>query len=147
MDHNCENRERLFEIYTDASAGLGWQNDFLAILDGYAYYKMQYNGREEIIRSKMGIGSKREVLYTVPKDKIVYLMAVTKDGIYLKRYDRESPSEAPGFIPNVKLSLDGKTETHVEIALEEDDSPVFYVGRFDGRLRYIINDKITTIEK
>jgi hypothetical protein len=140
MNHNGKNREKLFKIYTDAACGLGLYNDFLVISDGYAYYKMWYNYREEIIRNKLSAESEREVVYTVPDDKIVELKAVTKDGIYLKRYDRAGSYEY-SLIPNVKLSLDGKTETSIDFIAEEEFIPVF-VSRCDGGLYYIKDEKI-----
>jgi len=145
MDHSGENRERLFEIYTDEWTGLGMNNDFLVVSNGYAYYKMRYDGRDEIIRNKLVANSKREVVYTVPEDQIVIMIAVTGDGIYFLRYDRGNPPYDCGLVPNVKLSLDGKTETPIDIAAGKTGLPLSFVSRYDGKLYYISDDRIIAV--
>jgi hypothetical protein len=140
MDHDGENKEKLFEIYTGEANGLGLYNDFLVISDGYAYYRMWYDEKVEIIKNKLSAGFEREVIYTVPENAIVELKAVTKDGIYLRKYNREDSYEY-SLIPNVKLSLDGKTETPIEPIADEEFIPVF-VSRCDGKLYYIKDEKI-----
>jgi hypothetical protein len=146
MGHDGENREKLFEIYTDSANALGFYNDFLVISGGYAYYKMWHGEKDEIIRNELSANSKREVVYTVPDDEIVEMKAVTKDGIYIRRYGREAPYEY-SQLPNAKLSLDGKTENPVEpVGGEEGEFIPVFVSRFDGGLYYIKDDAICAFE-
>jgi hypothetical protein len=139
MDHNGNNREKVFKIYADAWAALGWHNDFLVISDGYAYYKMRWAEREEIIRNKLTVNSEREVLYTAPENERINMTAVTKDGVYFRK--ERLVISYMSLIPNVKLSLDGKNETQIDFTDDFDFSP-FFVSRFDGKLYYIKNDQI-----
>jgi len=143
MDHNGENSEKLFKIYAEIWADIRHYNDFLVISDGYAYYKMRWNGREEIIRSELTVNSEREVLYTTPENGRINMTAVTKDGIYFRT--QNLAVSYISIIPNVKLSLDGKVETQIELENEFDVLP-FFVSRFDGKLYYIKNDKIFAFE-
>lgn len=143
MDYNHENKEKLFRICTDFLAGLGIQNDYMIMLDGYAYYKLLYNGRYEIARNELVPNSEKELIYRASEGEGIEITAITRDGIYIKKFKIDDSQSYYHFRqPNTKLSIDGKTESQIEFK----ENVLFFVSRFDYKLHYIKDNKIFSVD-
>ena len=147
-ENNTNSREKLFKIYTYIAADLTWFNDFMVISDGYVYYKMGYGDdikqiREAIIRNKLSVDSEREIIYEISQNEIVELIAVTKNGIYFKKYNGGNYTYGTNDYKLIKISLDGKIETE----LEHGEDWLFFVSKYDSRLHYIKDNKIFLAEE
>ncbi|MCL2772102.1 MAG: hypothetical protein FWD71_02025 [Oscillospiraceae bacterium] len=147
-DNNMGTREKLFKIYTYIWDDLSWYNFFMVISNGYAYYEMGYgddidNAHQEIIRNKLSVNAEREVIYQIPDDERVNLIAVTEDGVYFKKFILGDYASYEIYVPNIKISLDGK----IQIELAYGDDCLFFVGRYDHKLRYIKDNQIFLAEE
>ena len=143
MNHNRENREKLFRIYTDFLAGLNINNNYMIMLDGYAYYEVLYDGRYEIARNELVPDSEKEVIYRASEGEGLEITAIAQDGIYVKKFKISDSLSYYYRNPNAKLSLDGRTES--QIAIGKENLP-FFVGRFDNKLYCVKDSKIFPIE-
>ena len=140
MDYNHENKEKLFEVYNDVLNLLDMDNNVMVMLDGYAYYTARYDGRDEIVRNELAPNSEKEIIYkTFFEDERFEITAITRDGIYMKKYKLGDSHSYSYRSPNTKLSLDGATES--QIATVKGNLP-FFVGRFDQKLYYVEGNKI-----
>jgi hypothetical protein len=145
MDSNHDNREKLFKIHTDHLTPLGTVNNFMIISKGYAYYTIRYDSRDEIVRNRLALNSEKEIIYRAVENEAIYITAVTDDGIYLQKYDiGDCIASSNPRHPNTKLSLDGKTESQVD--LEKKKDLLFFVSRFDNKLYYVEDSKIFPLE-
>jgi hypothetical protein len=146
MDYEHKNKENLFKIQTDFLNHLNILNDYMIILDGYAYYKVKYNGRNEIVRNELVLNSERKIIYSVEEDEIFNITAITYDGIYIKKYRIDETGKTPhrnSQIPNIKLSLNGKLEINTNFKKEY---LLFFVSQFNNRLYYIENNAIFLVK-
>jgi len=130
-DTKFENREYL------AEAGEYWFNYYLVINNGFAYYCLDFY----LFKCELKAGAESEIIYEVDwlkKDRF-NVIAVTDDGIYIKKLDvtREPPYDNCIY----RLDHNGENET----ALDYPPDVLYYVS-IDGRLKYIKDSQIYSVE-
>lgn len=121
--------EKLFPVYTYY---IHMVNDFLLIYDNYSYYTIDGN----IVRNKLEINAKKEVLYQKDLLETITLIAIIDQFIYFKNDLNKELI--------YKFSIkDGSIE---EINLFYEDV-LFYVDNSKNKLNYIKDNKIFSLEK
>ena len=139
-DTGFENQEYLFVLNQPEWADLRF-NDFLAIHGGFAYYRFGF----AIYRCALKAGAKSETIYEVEEfgEERFSLIAVTDEGIYITKfhYKRESSYERTEDDCIYRLDHNGENET----ALNYRPDLMYFVSVEDGRLKYIENGEIYSV--
>ena len=134
MDFNESNKEKLFSFASQADIKL---NDFMIILNNYAYYILPADlpENEILIRNKLEINSDEEIICDyINKSGII---AITEEGIYFRKNQTETNEKI------YLLSLDGKIETEINIKPDT----LYFVSNIDNKLYGIADNNIYPIQK
>jgi len=143
MGYDHENEEKLLRLENEVPNCFSQINQVMIISGGYAYYMAQYSDRHELARNKLTLNSEKEIIYRSSENEAIYLTAITNDGIYMQKFDiGDQRAYSSLRHPNTKLSLDGKTESPIDL---DKKGLLFFVSRFDGKLYYVEDDKIVPL--